>query len=556
MVNDRPEKFFIGVTVEEDFVECFFSRHTDESLELSRELAVVKRERRLTRYCLKLEDHRELDHVFAIAGSQTRKQTPTILAEVPTMLLPPPGDLQAASIDSLETGLTRLDIDVPAKDIVSSVREEKGAAHVKQIDYAAPSERNSPASTARPLSFNTSNTLVSIHPPDQDAPVLPFLLPEIFDLIVDHLHSGRNALKACCLVSKSWVPRARKHLFASVQFWVEGGIPIGSWMKLFPDPSSSPAYHTRSLTINGRRAVTAASTDACAWIHSFLHIVKFEVITTGWYDGQVSLVQFRALSRTLKSLSLYCTSIPLSEIFGLICSFPLLEDLALHHWGGDANEWATPSTSPKLTGSLQLYGENRFTAKGLLGLPDGLHFSKIITRFPVGGAKLVMGLVSACSDTLEFLCVDYSRSGAFPSASVIDRYLTAVYGPGTDTSGMPPPLDLSRATKLTEVKFRAGWYNIPWIIMTLQAAKPKSLRQITIHSDDLCIFTSGEQVIDLSKENVPEWQELDHLLVELWASQSILPKITCSDNLQTDAPRLLPGLTSRGIKPEYIRDDR
>ena len=175
MVNDRPEKFFIGVTVEEDFVECFFSRHTDESLELSRELAVVKRERRLTRYCLKLEEHRELGHVFAIAGSQTRKQTPTILAEVPTMLLPPPGDLQAASIDSLETGLTRLDIDVPAKDIVSAVREEEGAAHVKQIDYAAPSERNSPASTARPLSFNTSNTLVSIHPLDQDPPVLPFL---------------------------------------------------------------------------------------------------------------------------------------------------------------------------------------------------------------------------------------------------------------------------------------------------------------------------------------------------------------------------------------------
>jgi len=46
------------------------------------------------------------------------------------------------------------------------------------------------------------------------------LPPEILDLIVDHLHDEPTALKACCLVSKSWVPRTWNHLFALVEFCV------------------------------------------------------------------------------------------------------------------------------------------------------------------------------------------------------------------------------------------------------------------------------------------------------------------------------------------------
>ena len=42
--------------------------------------------------------------------------------------------------------------------------------------------------------------------------------PEIFDLIIDHLQDEPITLKACCLVSKSWVPRSRMHIFAHVEF--------------------------------------------------------------------------------------------------------------------------------------------------------------------------------------------------------------------------------------------------------------------------------------------------------------------------------------------------
>ena len=44
----------------------------------------------------------------------------------------------------------------------------------------------------------------------------PYLAPETLDRIVDLLHNKREPLKACCLVSKSWVSRTRKHLFADI----------------------------------------------------------------------------------------------------------------------------------------------------------------------------------------------------------------------------------------------------------------------------------------------------------------------------------------------------
>jgi hypothetical protein len=34
-----------------------------------------------------------------------------------------------------------------------------------------------------------------------------------------YLHDTRDALRNCCLIFKSWIPRTRKHLFADVRFY-------------------------------------------------------------------------------------------------------------------------------------------------------------------------------------------------------------------------------------------------------------------------------------------------------------------------------------------------
>ena len=260
--------------------------------------------------------------------------------------------------------------------------------------------------------------------------MLSSLPPELLDLVVDHLHDEPIALAACCLVSKSWVPRARRHLFARVDF--NGRTTtrsIESWMRAFPDPSNSPAHLTRSLLIYGLKSVTAAVTDARTWVHSFCHLVHLDLDTVAPPGTNVSLVQLQRLSPTLKSLHLRYRHTQPSEILDLICSFPLLEDLKVISFGGECNtDKRNTQTSPKFTGSLDLLGKVGSIVRGLLDLPSGPRFTTIKAWCPDHLAGSVMGLVSRCSDTLEYLSINFDLlSRAFYSCSVVAQYLTVTY---------------------------------------------------------------------------------------------------------------------------------
>src|ERR1700753_2421214 len=106
----------------------------------------------------------------------------------------------------------------------------------------------------------------------------PHLPAELLDDIVDLIHDARNALKSCCLVSKSWIPRTRKHLFANVAF--HSCEELQSWKNRFPDPSTSPACYARSLFINFRaQVITAVDVEQSGWITTFSRVVRLKVGT-------------------------------------------------------------------------------------------------------------------------------------------------------------------------------------------------------------------------------------------------------------------------------------
>jgi hypothetical protein len=222
------------------------------------------------------------------------------------------------------------------------------------------------------------------------------LPPEVSDLIIDCLCNEPATLKACCLVSKSWVPRARKHLFACVP--LEDAVYIRLWMKAFPADNQ--------------------------WIRVFRRIEKLYV---GDYT-KASLVQLHGLSPTIKYLDIAHSCLPFADIFDLVCSFPLLEDLTWRSWKSesDSDGWVAPSTSPKFTGTLFLTREIRSVARGLLALPGGLHFTSVDLICPVEQAESAMDLVSGCSETLESLCIDYCQydHSTFPSLPDVCQYLT------------------------------------------------------------------------------------------------------------------------------------
>jgi len=348
---------------------------------------------------------------------------------------------------------------------------------------------------------------------------------EMLDLIIDHLHNDPPALKSCCTTSKSWFPRSRKHLFARVEFHTQKS-HIELWKEAFPDPSDSPACNTRVLSIRGLPAVTAADAEGTGWIHTFHRLVKLDLDTFGYDDHQISLVPLHQVSPNLTSLTLCHTSISPSEVFGLVCSFPLLEDLALLSCDGrsDTDGWDVPPTSPKFTGTLDLrsMGGIRSVAHQLCDLPNGLHFNKIMVGCLNEDFEPTMDLVSRCFDTLESIRLSF--------------YLASPSG--------VPSLDLSKATKLKDVEFRCGKPDIQWIIMALQTIESKNLRQITIDLYALSVRQIGETVSQ-------EWLDLDRLLVRLSTSHSIRPKITNGKwdggaNLGSIVPILLPELTRRG----------
>jgi hypothetical protein len=243
----------------------------------------------------------------------------------------------------------------------------------------------------------------------------PYLLPEIFDCIVNLLHDKPDALRQCCLVSKSWVPRTRKHLFAAVAFPTEKH--LGSWKEVFPDPSTSPAHYTKILFVACLQVLTAADAGAGGWIRGFSRVV-YLVVHTLPTDGPPSLVPLHGLSPVIKSLRVSVPTLPSSRIINLVRSFPLLEDLRLtvmtppgisaddDDGSGRLLTATQPSSPPMLTGSLKLSMEGGMEPfiHQLLTLPGGIHFRKVAFKwFHEEDLLMATALVAGCSHALESL---------------------------------------------------------------------------------------------------------------------------------------------------------
>ena len=256
----------------------------------------------------------------------------------------------------------------------------------------------------------------------------PPIPPEILDRIVDHLHDEPDALRNCCLVAKSRVPCARKHLFADIKF--SSPERLESWKKTFPDPSNSPAYHTYILSVQCPQVVTAADTEEGGWIRAFSRVMLLDVDSNvdssadSLGDSEVSLAPFHAFSPILICLRLFSTTLPLSRIFGLVCSLPLLEDLMLVVYGipndddldaGGLPIGIPPPSSPVFTGTLRLiviHGMGPIVRR-LLDLPNGLHFRHLsFSWLREDELQWINALVAECSDTLESITATRCLYGA------------------------------------------------------------------------------------------------------------------------------------------------
>ena len=256
-----------------------------------------------------------------------------------------------------------------------------------------------------------------------------YLPEELLDHIVGLLYNSPDplpkrmvALRNYCLISKSWIPRTRKHLFATI--WLHKR-SLESWKKAFPDPSTSPTHYTKTLIITNHSLVTIADAEAGGWIRGFSHVVRFEVGSRGLELG-ASLVPLQGFSPAIKFLRVNLKAPPPSQIVDLVLSFPLLEDLTVYsdHWAVDGVDGpdplpslVQPSNPPIFTGSLNLFlgWGIKCIARPLLSLLSGIHFRKLaLTWCEEEDPLLTMTLVEKCSHTVETLEVTYRRGASVP----------------------------------------------------------------------------------------------------------------------------------------------
>ena len=248
----------------------------------------------------------------------------------------------------------------------------------------------------------------------------PRLPQETVDHIVDFLHDNWKELRKCCLVSKSWLPRARKHLFIDLEFESED---YDKWVRAFPNPINSPAHHVRTLTIRCRLQAVGAS----SWIQGFTRVDRLTVdyARSGCTIPCIPLVLFYTLAASLKTLEVTYLLLPHTEIFDLVRSLPLLEDLILTGDGivaeddePDEPPTVVSSIPPALTGTLELF---MYTSLGralqqLLDLPGGLRFRKLdLSWCRPQDLHQVVETVAACSNTLEHLTIASKVGGMLAS---------------------------------------------------------------------------------------------------------------------------------------------
>ena len=342
---------------------------------------------------------------------------------------------------------------------------------------------------------------------------------ELLDHIVDLLDGNQTPLRNCCLVSKSWIPRTRKHLFAEIRFRTAKSLQ--SWKKTFPDPSTSPARYAGALFIGGPQGAAAADVEAGGWISGFSHVVRLEMVgldifARGWAN---TFALFHGFSPVVKSIRMDSLTFPPSPFFDLILSFPLLEDLTINNCYAGGSDGpsivAQPLDLPIFTGSLALLrGGMGLIVQRLLSLPGGAHFRKLtLTWSHEEDISLTKALVEMCSHTLESLDIFCTSRGA--SAGRLRPH-------GSNSPFLVKPksnlFNLQKVTELGDVVFRPGSLSVEWITLVLQAItrEHRELQRISV-----IVPFSRWAGKDFGEGIFEQWSDLDHILAHLSESLSI-----------------------------------
>lgn len=225
--------------------------------------------------------------------------------------------------------------------------------------------------------------------------------PEVYDVIIDHLHDDLDALINCSLVCHAWLPTTRLHLFRDIRLKKLAEPAAFAAQLCAPGSTISPS-HIRKVILNiwecrdqilGRTELLWASS-----IESLeLHDIRFS--SEYWEDSEEPdyhpsshIEAMKALFPHVKHLSLFDGDFETpSLLLRFIGDFPCVQSLTLRAIHFEAIEWpgyTAPYRLPSGLHTLDMSSETRLL----------YHLEHIIRDSPLRSIKLgwVLGEIT-CS---------------------------------------------------------------------------------------------------------------------------------------------------------------
>lgn len=167
--------------------------------------------------------------------------------------------------------------------------------------------------------------------------MVPFLFPEIIDVIVDNLHTDKSSLRACGLTARTWLPSSRYHLFAKVTLRPSN---ILSFTKLLEYPLNNIAPMVRHLAVeletDKENTILGASLvlPLLPSITAHLRMIKsLSLARIDWSQCSPEILQ-NTLSNlgVVETLELNRVAVRGPEgAVDLLCAFPLLKGISIDH---------------------------------------------------------------------------------------------------------------------------------------------------------------------------------------------------------------------------------
>ena len=170
--------------------------------------------------------------------------------------------------------------------------------------------------TERPTPVKTETTAILRVPQD--------IVDEVLDHLAQATDSDPGSLRACALVSRSWVQLCRHHLFRDVGF---NSRDVDRWFEVFPVPEESPAHHVRDLRIwvGGGSCVPEKFFEYTHW---FTNVGKLSLCGFGGVPPSRTPSLWR-LPQSITSLIVEASVVTLKQVRDIMAQLPNLDNLSL-----------------------------------------------------------------------------------------------------------------------------------------------------------------------------------------------------------------------------------